>query len=124
MINLKNIKRTKCGKCKKRAYAGIPLERCRECKNKFCPDHFWRCLYRKDVKKQLDELQRVVCDECKEKFGYIDISEYSKGKNQPSNYYLFKSNMHNDGKEFSANWYKYMLYGRNSLKVCTVKGTK
>lgn len=79
-MDFKKIKKVVCGKCHKRAIPGQPLERCRECKLKFCPDHFWRGQYNKERVGENEELG-VICDECKKKFGYIDLDEYFRLKN-------------------------------------------
>lgn len=70
----KHIKRSVCGQCKKKPVQGQPLERCRECKKKFCPDHFWRGQYATGRIKPNEEFG-VICDECKEKFGYVSYEE-------------------------------------------------
>jgi hypothetical protein len=119
-MNFKNIKRVVCEKCKKRALPGVPLEKCRECGNKFCPDHFWRGQYCKDKKEQLNE-QKVVCDICKETFKYVDISEHNKKEDLTSNYYVFKRNPANVREEFDLKMCNYTFYNQKSLKVCTVK---
>lgn len=74
VFDLKNIKRSVCGQCHKKSIPGQPLERCKECKKKFCPDHFWRGQYATG-RTRTDEDFGVVCDECKEKFGYLDYKE-------------------------------------------------
>lgn len=71
-MDLKSIKRSKCGKCASRAYPGQPLEKCYECKSKFCPDDFWRGLYCPERMTENDEL-RVICDKCKEEFDYREL---------------------------------------------------
>lgn len=79
-MDFKKIRRAVCGNCHKKAVAGQPLEKCRECKLKFCPDHFWRGQYNEERVGLCEELG-VICDKCKEKFEYIDIDEHFKIKN-------------------------------------------
>jgi len=104
MTNLKNIKHAKCGECNKGPIYNESFGKCCECKIKFCSKHCWVNLYRKDKIEQINECN-IVCNNCKDKFGYVDISEYTKDKDRATNYYLFKQNMYDDSEEFNSKRY-------------------
>ena len=75
-MSVQDIKSNKCSKCSRRTRSEpkIPLEKCFECKKKFCPNHFWRGQYNLDRMTIEDEC-RVVCDKCKNEYGYKDVGE-------------------------------------------------
>jgi len=68
---LRLIPRTVCFKCQsKRSYTN-PMERCFECREKFCYDHI-HCSQFKDEMSSSDEF-RSICEECKIKHKYLTV---------------------------------------------------
>ncbi len=106
--------RARCGKCNKRAVAGQPLRKCRECKGKFCLDDIWGAHYAKDRMKMTDEC-KYVCDSCKAKYGYVDIDTLNQEEataTMPLKHYMYtitdefeeKTNMYSFGVKSSRNY--------------------
>jgi hypothetical protein len=57
-----------CTECKSQ---NVLLEKCFECKKKYCPDYLWRGMVNNKT-KQNDEA-KIVCNECKKKYRYISL---------------------------------------------------
>lgn len=69
---LKSLPRPRCFRCRSvRSYTN-PLAICFECKQKFCFDHIFGGQVNAIMER--NEEVRDICDNCKEKFGYINVS--------------------------------------------------
>lgn len=66
---LRRKPKTTCFQCHSIKSYTNPMERCWECKNKFCYDHI-ACLQHKEGMSECTPL-RSVCAECRKSQGYI-----------------------------------------------------
>lgn len=58
-----------CSRCGSKQNYRNPIDRCEECKKKYCFDHIWGGLYSPTRMKKTDAL-RSICDEDKIRYGY------------------------------------------------------
>jgi len=71
---LKKYPIKKCSVCnRKRAYTN-PIAKCYECQQTFCYDHIYGGQVNKSMKD--NEAIRDICSSCKQKYGYIHISNH------------------------------------------------
>ena len=64
-------KHNKCSVCSAQRSYTNPLEKCFECKKRFCYRHIWGGQIKDGMKK--DELVRNICESCRKSKGYKTI---------------------------------------------------
>lgn len=68
---LRNIPKSRCSVCDSpRSYTN-PMERCFECKKKFCFDHIFTMQVKPNMKN--GDPVRDICEKCKTKYNYKNL---------------------------------------------------
>lgn len=68
---LKQIPRPRCFVCGSVRHYTNPVEKCFECKKRFCYEHLWGGQVNEEMKEN-DEVKKV-CEKCRKEFNYYSL---------------------------------------------------